>query len=303
MRAGRPPPSVSGAPRPVRRVRAAQAATKEYGMASPGRSEIESFALALERGDIAAVRAFLADDYFGHRRAPGEPSQADRWAGLLPDLLAAVPDLRIAAEESPLPDPGPGDVGVHAVVTGTHLGELWGSPGTGRPLQIDLNLRFRPTAEGWLVQGEEPPTTVIAMLRAVGVIPPAEAMHVEPKDPIAPPDFLLKLGFTGLAADKPCPHLSEARAFEPSTSVCAECVAIGGYWPALRMCLVCGNVGCCDTSVSKHARAHFEATGHPLMRSVRLREGWIWCYLDGALFERRTLAALAEAAGAPLKEG
>jgi uncharacterized UBP type Zn finger protein len=84
--------------------------------------------------------------------------------------------------------------------------------------------------------------------------------------------------------------------------VCDPCVASGGYWPALRMCLICGAVGCCDTSVSKHARAHHEATGHPLIRSIRLREGWIWCYVDAAMFERPTLERLAAAAGTPLRE-
>jgi Zn-finger in ubiquitin-hydrolases and other protein/SnoaL-like polyketide cyclase len=266
-------------------------------------SGIPAFAAALVAGDLAGVRSFLADDYFGHPRAPGEPSQADRWTGLLPAVRTAMPDLRIDLEEALLADAAPEDVGVRAVVTGTHARELWGSPGTGRSFRAELALRFRRADGAWLVQGEDPPSTVIAALRAVGVIPPADAMHIEPKDPISPPDFLLKLGFTGRAADKPCPHLADASVFEPSTAVCAECVALDGFWPALRMCLVCGHIGCCDTSVNKHARAHFEATGHPIMRSVRLQEAWIWCYPDGALFERRTLAALAEAAGSPLREG
>jgi hypothetical protein len=272
-------------------------------VAHDGVSEIRAFADALVAGDEAAVRSFLADDYFGHSPAPDEPSQADRWAGLLPDVRAALPDLAIVVEPAAPDDAAPADVRVRAVVTGTHTGELWGSPATGRPFRAELALRFRPTARGWLVQGDDPPSAMIAALRAVGVVPPADQMHLEPKDPIAPPEFLLKLGFTGLAADKPCPHLAEARVFEPAVDVCRECVDGGGYWPALRMCLVCGNVGCCDTSVSKHAGAHFEATGHPLMRSIRLREGWIWCYVDGAMFERRTLARLATAAGSPLREG
>jgi hypothetical protein len=264
------------------------------------RSEVEAFAEALMAGDLAAIGSFLADDYFGHDRQSGEPSQADRWISLLPDVLAAMPDIRIDLETAALEDAEPGDVGLRAVVTGTHVAELWGAPATGRPFRAEFKLRFRPTDGGWLVQGEDPPSVVIGALRAFGVIPPADAMHLEPKDPIAPPDFLLKLGFTGRAADKPCVHLAEARVFEPPTNVCPECVEGGGYWPALRMCLVCGNVGCCDTSVSKHARAHFEATGHPIMRSVRLREGWIWCYPDAALFERATLERLAAAAGSPL---
>jgi predicted ester cyclase len=275
---------------------------EERAMAIDRTDEIQAFADALVAGDVARVRAFLSKDYFGHSRGADEPAQAERWVGLLADVRIAMPDLRIDVEPAPLEDAVPGDVGVRAVVTGTHTGELWGSPATGQPFRAEPTLRFRPTDAGWLVQGEDPPTAAIAMLRAVGVVPPADQMHIEPKDPIAPPEFLLKLGFTGMAADKPCSHLSDARVFDPSTAACQVCVANGGYWPALRMCLMCGNVGCCDTSISKHARAHFESTGHALMRSIRLREGWIWCYVDGALFERATLARLATEAGAPLRE-
>jgi len=48
------------------------------------------------------------------------------------------------------------------------------------------------------------------------------------------------------------------------------------------MCLVCGEVGCCDSSPARHARRHFEATGHPLIRSIEPGEHWSWCYLDRA---------------------
>ena len=266
-------------------------------------ADIVAFADALIGGDDTAIRSFLAEDYYGHARAADEPSQSDRWVQLLPDVRAAMPDLRIVVEEREIEAAAPGEVGVRAVVTGTFTGELWGSPPTGEPIRIEMALRFRPTDRGWLVQGDDPPPAAIAALRAVGVIPPADAMHLEPKDPIAPPEFLLKLGFAGQAADKPCSHLGDARVFEPSTAVCAECVEMGSYWPALRMCLVCGAVGCCDTSLNRHLRAHSEATGHALMRSIRLKEGWIWCYVDGAFFERATLERLAAAAGSPLTGG
>jgi len=265
--------------------------------------DVAAFADALVAGDADAIRSFLAEDYYGHSRAPEEPSQVDRWLELLPDVRAAVPDLRIEIEERAIEPAAPGEVGVRAVVTGTHTGELWGSPGTSKAIQIELALRFRPSDRGWLVQGDDPPPAAIAALRVVGVIPPADQMHLPPMDPIAPPEFLLKLGFTGQAADKPCAHLGDARVFVPSTDACAECLAIDSYWPALRMCLVCGEVGCCDTSLNRHLRAHAAATGHALMRSIRLREGWMWCYVDGALFERATLERLAAAAGSPIAEG
>ena len=51
------------------------------------------------------------------------------------------------------------------------------------------------------------------------------------------------------------------------------------------MCLTCGSVGCCDTSVGRHAAGHFEATGHPVMRSIEPSDTWGWCYVDKAYLD------------------
>lgn len=51
------------------------------------------------------------------------------------------------------------------------------------------------------------------------------------------------------------------------------------------MCLTCGQVGCCDSSRGRHATVHFEATGHPLIRSAEPGERWAWCYVDRQGFE------------------
>ena len=48
----------------------------------------------------------------------------------------------------------------------------------------------------------------------------------------------------------------------------------------LRLCLVCGEVGCCDSSPRQHGRRHFEATGHPVIRSYEPGEAWRWCFVD-----------------------
>ncbi len=80
---------------------------------------------------------------------------------------------------------------------------------------------------------------------------------------------------------------------DTDVDVCQECVESGDIWPALRMCLVCGYVGCCDTSVKKHMKAHAEATGHPIMRSIRMDEGWGWCYECAAFLTSERLAANA----------
>ena len=48
----------------------------------------------------------------------------------------------------------------------------------------------------------------------------------------------------------------------------------------LRLCLTCGHVGCCDSSIGKHATVHYHQTTHPVMRSFELGEAWRWCYVD-----------------------
>lgn len=77
-----------------------------------------------------------------------------------------------------------------------------------------------------------------------------------------------------------CSHLDQITITTPSTHVCEDCVAKGDRWVHLRMCLICGYVGCCDMSKNKHATGHFKSTEHPLIRSIKPRESWVWCYVD-----------------------
>ncbi len=84
-----------------------------------------------------------------------------------------------------------------------------------------------------------------------------------------------------------CAHLSAAAgAPEPAplAADCQGCAELGeNNWAHLRMCLTCGHVGCCDSSPRRHATGHFEATGHPVMRSIEPGERWRWCYVDAEL--------------------
>lgn len=78
-----------------------------------------------------------------------------------------------------------------------------------------------------------------------------------------------------------CRHLATITELpEPASHECAECVAMGDGWVHLRMCLECGNVGCCDSSKNKHASAHARAQSHPVMRGIEPGERWAWCFED-----------------------
>ena len=79
----------------------------------------------------------------------------------------------------------------------------------------------------------------------------------------------------------PCDHASEMTTFRArSHDGCEECRKNNYKWVHLRLCLACGHVGCCDTSVHKHATKHFHTSGHPIMASLEKDESWAWCYVD-----------------------
>jgi uncharacterized UBP type Zn finger protein len=82
-----------------------------------------------------------------------------------------------------------------------------------------------------------------------------------------------------------CHHFDQATVFETGTRVCAECVELGSGWVHLRLCLVCGHVGCCDSSPNKHASAHYRDTRDPVMRSLEPGEGWGYCFEDDLFVE------------------
>jgi len=79
---------------------------------------------------------------------------------------------------------------------------------------------------------------------------------------------------------KECTHLSQVHEVNPSAEGCEECLKTGDRWVALRICQMCGHVGCCDSSKNQHATKHFEATGHPIIQPFEPGREWRWCYID-----------------------
>ncbi len=84
---------------------------------------------------------------------------------------------------------------------------------------------------------------------------------------------------------KKCTHLNQIKDVKPRTpDGCEECLKIGDEWVHLRMCMICGHVGCCNSSKNKHATKHWMETGHPIMQDYPDRE-WMWCYVDEVYIE------------------
>jgi uncharacterized UBP type Zn finger protein len=80
---------------------------------------------------------------------------------------------------------------------------------------------------------------------------------------------------------KTCHHLTaETSPITPGTSGCADCEKEGIMdWIGLRLCTICGHVGCDDSSKGMHATKHCVNTGHAVIVVLPDRT-WKWCYID-----------------------
>lgn len=256
-------------------------------------ASVRAFVDEFNAGDVEAVQRHIAPDFYMHRPGPDEPTATQVWAELAVDLRRGLPDLHITVDELEPSDDGERLSG-RITLRGTHSEPLWGVPASGARIEMTSAVSIRPVDHVFAVNFDGITTPdLLGPLRQMELVNPPDQMHLPARHPDSQvPDFVLRIAFTGQAGDRPCSHLDQIRVWEPAVDVCEDCVASGGAWPALRLCMTCGYVGCCDTSTDTHMKHHAESTGHALMRSIRLNEGWGWCYADNAFFDRRTLERL-----------
>lgn len=81
----------------------------------------------------------------------------------------------------------------------------------------------------------------------------------------------------------PCSHIELIHTVMFSAAGCEECLQSGDSWVTLRLCMICGHVGCCDNSKNKHATRHFHATGHPIIKSFEAVVIGFGAYVDQKL--------------------
>lgn len=82
-----------------------------------------------------------------------------------------------------------------------------------------------------------------------------------------------------------CEHVEQINQVTPSGGGCKECLEMGDSWVHLRVCMICGHVGCCDSSKNKHATKHYHETQHPIIKSFEPDEEWGWCYVDDLMLD------------------
>jgi hypothetical protein len=83
-----------------------------------------------------------------------------------------------------------------------------------------------------------------------------------------------------------CSHLDQIQFIDLPENIegCQDCLKTGDRWVHLRMCQICGYIGCCDSSPNRHTTKHCTETGHPIVRSAQPGEDWSWCYEDNVAF-------------------
>ena len=90
----------------------------------------------------------------------------------------------------------------------------------------------------------------------------------------------LQHGITVRRQGEECDDLAAHPAVVTSDAgVCEDCLVEGTRWVALRQCLGCGHLACCDSSPGRHASRHFRQTDHPVMESAEPDEDWRWCFV------------------------
>lgn len=256
----------------------------------PVSSQIEllrEFVAELNQGNIGSIRQYMAADYFNYSPKGDEPKAYDTYFSILSDIKAAMSDLHFEVADLNSKE---GLITGIMTISGTTDGPLWGAPATNKSALWTVNFSLR-SVNGRLVINLDGATVpeLIGTLRQIDLVQPPEKMDRPHIYPVQIPETILQVLFNGGMAEKECDHLQNIQVYETDENVCKQCETQGDIWPALRMCLVCGFVGCCDTSKNKHMKQHYEETGHGIFRSIRLDEGWGWCYDHNAFFSNRRL--------------
>jgi steroid delta-isomerase-like uncharacterized protein len=138
--------------------------------AEESRATMRRYLGVFEQGNIDLLDELLAPDYVNHTPAtPDLPTGPEGVKGVVTMFRSAMPDLRVVIEDMI----AEGDkVATRYRLEGTHEGELFGVPPTGRRLSIE-SITVERVSEGrirehWRV------TDSLDMMQQLGVIPAPE---------------------------------------------------------------------------------------------------------------------------------
>ena len=267
------------------------------------------------RGVVTLAAVFLLPPETPHR----ETLQLAAFVVVAGTLLIQGTTLPWLVRRLGLPAPSPAEDALQAaaLITGAsreglrRLDEVADADDPGDVIQ-ELRHRARRRADGaWERLGRsqeeiEPPAAVYRRLR-LEMLAAERAVIIRARDEGTVDDEVLRAAMTAIDLEESlldpvedartmhedelrvaavragdCAHLRAAPlSVTPRTPEgCEECLREGLRWVHLRLCLTCGHVGCCDSSVGRHATRHFHETDHPVMRSIEPGEAWRWCFVD-----------------------
>jgi steroid delta-isomerase-like uncharacterized protein len=118
-------------------------------------------------GKVEVLDELLAPDYINHTPSVGTPAPGPY--GLKPIVLAirrAFPDLRFTIEDVVI---GPNAVAIRTTMTGTHEGDLFGTPPTYRRIRV-TQIQIERVKNGRIVEHWRV-TDELTLMRQLGVIP------------------------------------------------------------------------------------------------------------------------------------
>ena len=122
------------------------------------------------QGNLDALDDLIAPDYVNH--SPGTPNPAPGASGLKPIVAAlrqGMPDVEFTICDMVIT---PDKVAVRVVMTGTHTGDFFGIPPTGRRVAVN-QLQIERIENGKLVEHWRQ-TDDLGMMRQLGLIPNAQ---------------------------------------------------------------------------------------------------------------------------------
>jgi steroid delta-isomerase-like uncharacterized protein len=120
------------------------------------------------QGKLELVSELLHPEYVNHSLgSPGLPPGREGVAMVVESLRQGMPDLHYEIEDMVV---GHDSVAARTTLTGTHLGELFGLPATGRHIHV-TQMTFERFREGQIVAHHRL-TDELALLRQLGVLPP-----------------------------------------------------------------------------------------------------------------------------------
>ena len=120
----------------------------------------------VNRGNLARIEELVHEDYVDHTLPPGWPTNREGLRQQVAYFRSAFPDLHITLEELI----AEGDtVALRQTMRGTHRGEFFGIPPTGRRVTL-AGIHLWRVADGQLVE-HRANNDDLGLLRQLGAIP------------------------------------------------------------------------------------------------------------------------------------